>query len=80
MEAPAANRSAASNRIRSRNACRSGVSPPPCGYLIQTAYRDNHTLSACPQRHPSYKLSRGGRRRALRRRTVTGRFASLPRL
>ncbi|GED90698.1 hypothetical protein TNCT6_77830 [Streptomyces sp. 6-11-2] len=46
MEAPAPNRSAASIRIRSRNACRSGVSPPPCGYLIQTAYRDDHTPSA----------------------------------
>src|SRR5690606_34230643 len=46
LEAPAANRSAASSRIRSRNACRSGVSPPPCGYLTQPAYRDDHTSSA----------------------------------
>ncbi|MFE9500554.1 hypothetical protein [Streptomyces collinus] len=51
LEAPAANRSAASSRIRSRNACRSGVSPPPYGYLTQQTYRDDHTSSAPNEDH-----------------------------
>ena len=46
LEAAAAHRSAASNRIRSRNACRSGVCPPLCGCLAQPAYRDDRASSA----------------------------------
>jgi hypothetical protein len=41
--------------MRSRNARRSAVRPPPCGYLILPAYRDNHHLSA--PRHHADKLS-----------------------
>ncbi|CAI7975388.1 exported hypothetical protein [Frankia sp. Hr75.2] len=36
--APAANRSAAANRTRSRSTCSAGVNPPPVAYLIQTVY------------------------------------------
>lgn len=43
---PAANMPPASNRIRSRNACLSAVRPPPCGYLMHPAYRDDHQPSA----------------------------------
>ncbi|CAM5231453.1 hypothetical protein GCM10010390_73250 [Streptomyces mordarskii] len=46
LSCPRANSSAARIRMRSRNARRSGVSPPPCGYLVQPAYRSNHRLSA----------------------------------
>ncbi|MFB7294205.1 hypothetical protein, partial [Actinacidiphila glaucinigra] len=36
----------ASRRIRSRNALRAAVSPPPCAYLMTVVYRDDHYLSA----------------------------------
>lgn len=57
LSCSAANISAASMRMRSRNARRSAVRPPPCGYLTVPAYRDNRHLSA--SRHHANKLSSG---------------------
>jgi hypothetical protein len=49
---PWADNSAACMRIRSRTARRYAVSPPPCAYLVEPTYRDNHRLSATTSRHP----------------------------
>lgn len=46
FSSPSRNRSAASNRNCSRKARRSSVSPPPCAYLMQSAYRRDHEASA----------------------------------
>ncbi len=48
---PSANIAAASSLTRSRNACLSAVRPPPCGYLIHPAYRDDHRPSAPTTTH-----------------------------
>ncbi|WP_369126575.1 transposase [Streptomyces barkulensis] len=57
--------------MRSRNARRSAVRPPPCGYLILPAYRYNRHLSA--SRHHADKLSRTLWRGPKRGRNPVGR-------
>ncbi|WP_406727386.1 NAD(P)H-dependent oxidoreductase [Streptomyces sp. GD-15H] len=46
LPCPAANIPAAYIRMRSRNARRSAVRPPPCGYLMIRTYCDGHRMSA----------------------------------
>jgi hypothetical protein len=45
---PRSNRAPACNRTRSRARCSFGVSPPPCAYLIDRAYRKDHETSRPP--------------------------------
>ncbi|MEU2537625.1 hypothetical protein [Streptomyces iakyrus] len=42
FSSPLWNHSAASNRNFAWNDRRSSVSPPPCAYLVQAAYRRDH--------------------------------------
>ncbi len=43
--------------MRARNARRSAVSPPPCGYLIISAYRDDQYLSALCDNTPTSSVA-----------------------
>ncbi len=48
LVSPRSNRAPASNRTRSRASYSFGVNPPPCAYLIQTAYRNDHERHYLP--------------------------------